>query len=61
MISPPDPKEAARRQRCRGFDLATVLGLFLAGVSIRLIFFLFHSTGAMADVMVILRAISSSS
>jgi hypothetical protein len=30
----PDPQDAARRQRCRGFDLATVLGLFLAGVSI---------------------------
>ena len=34
MTSPPDRTEAARRQRCRGFDLATVLGLFLAGVSI---------------------------
>jgi hypothetical protein len=34
MTSPPDPKDAARRQRCRGFDLATVLGLFLAGVSL---------------------------
>jgi hypothetical protein len=34
MSEPPDRREAARRQRCRGFDLATVLGLFLAGVSI---------------------------
>jgi hypothetical protein len=34
MTQPPDPGEVARRQRCRGLDLATVLGLFLAGVSI---------------------------
>jgi hypothetical protein len=33
MTAPPRPEEIARRQRCRGFDLAAVLGLFLAGIS----------------------------
>jgi hypothetical protein len=31
---PPSPAETARRQRCRSLELAAVLGMFLAVVSV---------------------------
>jgi hypothetical protein len=33
-MSTPDPREALRRQRCRGFELAMVLGVVLTVFSL---------------------------